>query len=74
MSELHWKTHMLETGIVEQCISMSYNENMENDKNHTVEHIRWVSYTEKHISLETDVEQCISMSYNENMENDKNTL
>ncbi len=30
----------LETGIVELCISMSYNENMENDKNHTVEHIR----------------------------------
>ena len=25
MSELHWKTHWLETGFVEQCISMSYN-------------------------------------------------
>ena len=40
--------------------------NMENDKNHTVEHIRCVSYTEKTHSLETGfVEQCISMSYNE---------
>ena len=29
--------------------------NMDNDKNHTVEHIRWVSYTEKKNSLETGI-------------------
>jgi hypothetical protein len=28
---------------------------MENDKNHTVEQSRWVSYTEKHNSLETGI-------------------
>ena len=55
MSELHWKTHSLETGFVEQCISMSYNENMENDKNNTVQQIRCVSYTEKHIRWKRDL-------------------
>ena len=38
--------------------------NVENDKNHTVEHIRWVSYTDKNIRWKRDL--CISMSsYNE---------
>ncbi len=46
--------------------------NMENDKNHTVEHIRWVSYTENTFVGNGFVEQCISMSYNEKHENDKN--
>ena len=36
---------------------------MENDKNHTVEHIRRVSYTEKHILWKREFG--ISMSYNE---------
>ena len=36
--------------------------NMENDKNHTVEHIRWVSYTEKHIRWKLRVVLiCISL-------------
>ena len=35
---------------------------MENDKNRTVEHIRCVIYTEKHIRWKH--EWCISMSYN----------
>ena len=40
--------------------------NMENDKNHIVEHIKWVSYTKKTHNMENGiVEQCISMSYNE---------
>ncbi len=65
MSELHWKTHSLETGIVEHVYQWVTMKNMENDKNHTVEHIRWVSYTEKHIRWKRIVEQCISMSYNE---------
>ena len=39
--------------------------NMENDKNHTVEHIRWVSYPENTFVGNGIVEQCISMSYNE---------
>ena len=47
--------------------------NMENDKNHSVEHIRCVSYTEKHIpwkrDLQNSVYQRVTMRY---MENDKN--
>jgi hypothetical protein len=46
---------------------------MENDKKHTVEYIRWVSYTEKHIrwkkELYYSVYQWVTMR---NMENDKN--
>ena len=37
--------------------------NMENNKNHTVEHIRGVNYPEKHIRWNQEL--CISMSYNE---------
>ena len=44
---------------------------MENDKNHTVEHIRWVSYTKKHILWirELCIYQWVTMR---NMENVKN--
>ena len=44
--------------------------NIKYDKNHTVEHIRGVSYTEKHIRWKREL--CISMSYNEKHNNDKN--
>ena len=44
--------------------------NMENNKNHSVEHIRWMSYTEKHIRWKREL--CISMSYNVKNKNDKN--
>ena len=44
--------------------------NMENNKNHTVEHIRWVGYTEKHIVGNGNcVYQWVTMR---KMENDKN--
>ena len=43
--------------------------NMENDKNHTVEHFRWVCYTEKHILWKWEL--CISKSYNVKNKNDK---
>ena len=59
-NEKHWKTNSLETGCVYQWVTMR---NMKNDKNHTIEHIGWVSYTEKHIRWKLDLG--ISMSYNE---------
>jgi hypothetical protein len=43
---------------------------MENNKKHTVERIRRVSYPEKHIRGKREF--CISMSYNEKLKNDKN--
>ena len=64
INELQWgtlKNKFVGNGIcVYQWVTMR---NMENDKNHTVEHITWVSYTEKHIRWKPDL--CISMSYNE---------
>ncbi len=62
------KNTFVGNGNVYQWVTMR---NMENDKNHTVEHIRWVSYTEKH-SLETGICNSVYQCYNENMENDKN--
>ena len=44
---LRWKREL--------CISMSYNEKYGNDKNHTLEHIRLVSFTEKKHLLETGI-------------------
>ena len=55
INELQWETlknKFVGNGIcVYQWVTMR---NMENDKNHTVEHIRWVSYNEKH-SVETGI-------------------